>query len=192
MAMPYSFRINSRTAARDHSGAAIPRSAGLFSSRRCWMWAACSSLRVRPEPTGRPVRSPGSPPSPAAWYADHHRDTVSRATPSMAATSLSLNPSSQARKARSRNASRTSSDNCLASGSVMALTTPPSPLPPCLCFSPSSVSKFHASVIGAAALAFALAEGTAVEVQPFEVQHPLAEVAMPALVHPDHAVDALH
>src|SRR5262249_53681827 len=46
-------------------------------------------------------------------------------------------------------------------------------------------------LVRAAALALALGEPPTVEVQPLEVQQPLAEVAVPRLVHPHHAVDAL-
>ena len=90
MSIPYSLRIKSATALRVHNGEAMPTSSGVFSLRIVRRHAAWPSLRVRPEPTGRPVRSPGRASMPSSAYAVHHRETVSRASPSNSATSVSV------------------------------------------------------------------------------------------------------
>jgi hypothetical protein len=78
-------------------------------------------LSRRPEPTGRPVRSPGRAARPPRSYREHRRDTVSSRTPRRAARSATASPIPRACTARDRKASRTSSDSHRPSRSSMAM-----------------------------------------------------------------------
>ena len=59
------------------------------------MPCSCSLVRRRPEPIGRPVRSPGRASRPPGSYREHQRETVSSRTPRMAAISTTAYPSCQ-------------------------------------------------------------------------------------------------